>query len=92
VDCAKLAFWEALAARLPRLPLHPLPGSIGANDIDFFVAQALQVFEALPKSKLEALMLGVTPGIAALRWTQGNRRRSIRPDWTKQRKSRYGPI
>jgi SAM-dependent methyltransferase len=68
MDCSKLAFWDRLAAELPSLPLPPPPSRVSASDIEFFEAQARQVFESFRKGTLDALMLGVTPGIAAMRW------------------------
>lgn len=68
VDYSKLAFWDALAEELPRLPLPPPPSSVSADDIEFFAFQAREQFAALRAHRLEALLLGMTPAIAAMRW------------------------
>jgi len=70
VDYSKLAFWEALAAQLPRLPLPPPPSRVSPSDIECFEARARQAADALRKGTLDALMLGMTPAIAAMRWPE----------------------
>jgi SAM-dependent methyltransferase len=68
LDTSKLAFWDSLAADLPELPFPPPPSGISVSDIDFFAARSRLLFDCLPKKSLDALMLGVTPEIAAMRW------------------------
>lgn len=70
MDYAKLAFWDALAAQLPGLPLPPPPSRVSPADVEFFEKQARRALTSLGKPSLDALLLGMTPAIAAMRWPE----------------------
>lgn len=78
MDRSALAFWDAIAKGWHiRPPLAP-----SADDIRWFELRAEAMHRARGGAPLTALLLGVTPGIATMRWPAGTS--LVVVDWSGQ--------
>jgi len=80
MDRDKLAYWDQLATQLPGKPI-PAPSAPAAGDLALYASLAAKLVESLGGSAPDALMLGVTRGIATMPWPEGTALAAI--DWSQ---------
>lgn len=80
-----LAYWEAIAERWRIAP--PLAPS--DEDITYYETKIGEFADSQRKTHVDALLLGVTPDIASMRWPQGTFLVAV--DWSRGMFSRHWP-
>jgi SAM-dependent methyltransferase len=80
MDRGKLAYWEQLATQLPGKPI-PAPSAPSAGDLALYASFAAKLAESLRGRAPDALMLGVTRGIATMAWPKDTALAAI--DWSQ---------